>query len=691
MTQVSSSFILRSKYPNFERDTFKTIEDMTIVPSSWMDEGHISYCVATKKHYIFNSSGGTKEGMDRWYEIPFVANDKKRDVLCVDNSNELNNLTTANKGDLVYANNEKEYYFYNGSRWTKLIDIDVDDKLKNYYNITDIGEWDKSIGTSLVNYINAKYSNFENSSISNALQGYVTENELKNSMAVLGSYVTIGSFEDEISNLVNNIDANVDATVSNKLFNYISSSQLESELNNYVTIGSFEQTLGNYVTKEELGNNNPGSGSDNSGSGVLGDIIEINDKIAALTAATGSVKQSLDNYKVDVDKNYVKKELLESDYVKGSTFQNNAAITTKRLNELEGLIYDKGGVSLKSDLEEYKEFVENTYAKPEDISSKLNTYAPAEENRNKWISSDLAGDLSGLTGQEIASRAYSYNAVLDQILFGKFTPTRTEPYVDVQLKDDWDSKGYINWYDKEKRIIIVKSGSSGPDGGDFLPVDVKDSIITYPKGIDLSTNFTSGILPSTNLKQHSVGFCKILNENGEWDYYRKDNNIYHVPPKLELGEYRYYIVAYFKKGSPVVNNEGFAVEEWNENTAVESKNYITIIASKPTFYNTPNGFVENPIVCWGDNMVDYMTLPPTCHSEQIFMLPKKIKELYIWNDIKGDYALVPMEYQNVEGVITNNLVPSYFDEIVDNDGYYMYKYDVDNHGHRGEIKIKVVF
>ena len=686
MTQVSSSFILRSKYPNFERDSFETKNDMGAVSSSWIDEGHISYCVETKKHYIFSTANG-ETGMARWYEIPFVVDNKKRDVLCVSNLSSLNTLTH-NKGTLVYVESEGTYYFDNGSKFIKLINIDIDSKLNDYYNKEKIGYW--STDTSLISHIDSIYARKTNTVTTDVLKGYASQNELESIKVNVDQCVTIGSFEDSIaeininiSDLGNKIDGN-----PNK---YISQEILEETLNNYITTESLDNKLVDYVTREELENNNSGSGSDNSGSGVLGDIIEINNKISTLTAATGAVKQSLDNYKIDVDKNYVKKELLESDYVKGSTFQNNAAITTNRLNELEDLIYEKGGVALKSDLEDYKEFVENTYAKPEDISSKLNNYAPAEENRNKWISSDLAGDLSGLTGQEVASRAYSYNAVLDQILFGKFTPTRTEPYVDMQLKDDWDSNGYINWYDKENRIIIIKSGSAGPDGGDFLPIDVKDSIITYPKGIDLSTNFTSGILPSTNLKQHSVGFCIILNENGEWDYYRKDNNIYHVPQTLELGEYRYYIAAYFKKGSPVVNNEGFAVEEWKENTAVESKNYITIIASKPTFYNTPKGFVENPIVCWGDNMVDYMTLPPTCHSEQIFMLPKKIKELYIWNDIKGDYALVPMEYQNVEGVITDNLVPSYFDEIVDNDGYYMYKYDVDNHGHRGEIKIKVVF
>lgn len=686
MTQVSSSFILRSKYPNFERDSFETKNDMGTVSSSWIDEGHISYCVETKKHYIFSTADG-ETGMDRWHEIPFVVDNKKRDVLCVSNLSSLNTLTHS-KGTLAYVESEGAYYFDNGSKFIKLINIDIDSKLNDYYNKEKIGYW--SADTSLISHIDSTYARKTNTVTTDVLKGYASQSELENIKANVDQCVTIGSFEDSIAEINTNI-SNLGNKIDGNPNKYVSQEILEETLNNYITTESLDNKLSDYVTREELENNNSGSGSDNSGSGVLGDIIEINNKISTLTAATGAVKQSLDNYKIDVDKNYVKKELLESDYVKGSTFQNNAAITTNRLNELEDLIYEKGGVALKADLEEYKDFVENTYAKPEDISSKLNTYAPAEENRNKWISSDLAGDLSGLTGQEVAIRGYSYSAVLDQILFGKFTPEITDPYVDVQLKDNWDGKGYINWYDKEKRIIVVKSGSTGPDGGDFLPINAKDAVMSYPKGIDLSTNYTNGILPSTNLKQGSVGFCKIQDENGEWVYFKKDNNIYHVPTKLELGEYRYYIAAYFQKGSPALNNEGFTVSEWNENTAVESENYITIIASKPTYYNSKDGFIENPLVFWGDNMVDHMTLPPTCHAEQIFMLPKKIKELYIWNDIKGDYALVPMVYQNVEGVITDNLVPSYFDELIDENGYYMYKYDVNNQGHRGEIKIKVVF
>ena len=55
MPQISSNFILRSKLPNFERDSFRTLEDMQHVSPDWMDEGHISYCKSNGKHYIFHA------------------------------------------------------------------------------------------------------------------------------------------------------------------------------------------------------------------------------------------------------------------------------------------------------------------------------------------------------------------------------------------------------------------------------------------------------------------------------------------------------------------------------------------------------------------------------------------------------------------------------------------------------------
>lgn len=51
---VPDNFSYGGKKPNFDRDQFETLEAMTSYPKDFLDEGHISYCVETKKVYIWN-------------------------------------------------------------------------------------------------------------------------------------------------------------------------------------------------------------------------------------------------------------------------------------------------------------------------------------------------------------------------------------------------------------------------------------------------------------------------------------------------------------------------------------------------------------------------------------------------------------------------------------------------------------
>lgn len=361
-------------------------------------------------------------------------------------------------------------------------------------------------------------------------------------------------------------------------------------------------------------------------------------------------------------------------------------VTQDHTNKLDGWEETVEGSTIQHkgvirDLSDFKQHVEDTYAKPEDISSLLNSYSPDVSYKNKWVGVETAGNLVGKTGEEIALERHSYSSVLDQIIFVDYEPIVSEPSADVALKEDWDGGMSIDWYDKEKRIILVKDGSVGPDGGDFYPTNVVDAMISYPKNITLDPHFTNGPILSSDEKQTSVGFCKVQNENGDWDYYKKDDNIYHVPSTLEAGEYRYYIATYFTKGSPAINNNGLTVKEWDENTPIESKDYITIIASKPSYYTTPKGDVENPLQLWGDNMVDTMELLPSCQCIQQFSTPKPLKYLYIWNDLAGGYARVP----------SKDGVPAYMIGTIDEKGYYKYSYDSDTFGHRGGIKVKIEF
>lgn len=56
MIQVADNFNYRGKKPNFDRDSFDTLYDMKNYSENSLDDGHISYCKETDKHYKFNSN-----------------------------------------------------------------------------------------------------------------------------------------------------------------------------------------------------------------------------------------------------------------------------------------------------------------------------------------------------------------------------------------------------------------------------------------------------------------------------------------------------------------------------------------------------------------------------------------------------------------------------------------------------------
>lgn len=56
MIQVADNFNYRGKKPNFDRDSFDTLQSMKNYSDNNIDEGHISYCIETDKYYKFNSN-----------------------------------------------------------------------------------------------------------------------------------------------------------------------------------------------------------------------------------------------------------------------------------------------------------------------------------------------------------------------------------------------------------------------------------------------------------------------------------------------------------------------------------------------------------------------------------------------------------------------------------------------------------
>lgn len=68
MIQVADNFNYRGKKPNFDRDSFDTLQDMKNYSENSLGDGHISYCKETNKHYKFNSNNQSDPTTGKWVE-----------------------------------------------------------------------------------------------------------------------------------------------------------------------------------------------------------------------------------------------------------------------------------------------------------------------------------------------------------------------------------------------------------------------------------------------------------------------------------------------------------------------------------------------------------------------------------------------------------------------------------------------
>lgn len=66
---IGDNFNYQANKPNFERDSFKTLSAMKAYPETSIDDGHISYCAETDKHYKFLSSNTVDSTTGKWREF----------------------------------------------------------------------------------------------------------------------------------------------------------------------------------------------------------------------------------------------------------------------------------------------------------------------------------------------------------------------------------------------------------------------------------------------------------------------------------------------------------------------------------------------------------------------------------------------------------------------------------------------
>ena len=64
--QINNNFDYKGNQPNFERDRFETLELMRSADERSFDNGHISYCEETDKHYVFNENNAIDVKTGKW-------------------------------------------------------------------------------------------------------------------------------------------------------------------------------------------------------------------------------------------------------------------------------------------------------------------------------------------------------------------------------------------------------------------------------------------------------------------------------------------------------------------------------------------------------------------------------------------------------------------------------------------------
>jgi hypothetical protein len=277
MPQISSNFILRSKLSNFERDAFQTLQAMYLVDSSWMDEGHISYCKEDGKHYIFHSissTGETLTGAARWSElIP----DTLSTITVVNNLQGLTDSLAGqlNLGSIVYVENGDKYY-YNAYDKTKGAAVQTLERLQ------DTG-WFRPLLQDLSGYVTttslnsrlAEYTKTEDleeviEELLPAIEGGVSQEDLESTLA---DYAT----KQELTAIGNQTTTNTNAIAE-------VSDRVEELEGSAVTAESVATMLTPYATVRMV---------QDADAGIIS-------RIQNLEEITGIADTSLDEYKEEV-------------------------------------------------------------------------------------------------------------------------------------------------------------------------------------------------------------------------------------------------------------------------------------------------------------------------------------------------------------------------------------------------------
>ena len=194
--QINNNFDYKGNQPNFERDRFETLELMRSADERSLDNGHISYCEETGKHYVFNENNDIDVETGKWR-------------LLIENSEDLKSVLNlkADKSELDTKVDKVE--------GKSLISDTEIDRLKNIinYDDTDVKKDIADIKTSLDSKLESTDLNNINAHVSNTSIHITAEEKVKWDAKVddsdLVEYEKTSDVNAKLENKANTTDLNI--------------------------------------------------------------------------------------------------------------------------------------------------------------------------------------------------------------------------------------------------------------------------------------------------------------------------------------------------------------------------------------------------------------------------------------------------------------------------------------------------
>ena len=193
--QIGTNFEYKGESPNFERDQFKTLELMRSADERSLDEGHISYCIETSKHYVFNKNNAIDVETGRWRLLTENPEDLKSVLDLKADKSELNTKVDKVEGKSLISDTEI-------------------DRLKNVtnYDDTDVKTDIADIKTSLDSKLESTDLNDINVHVSNTSIHITAEERIKWNAKIddsdLVEYEKTSDVNTKLNNKANTTDLN---------------------------------------------------------------------------------------------------------------------------------------------------------------------------------------------------------------------------------------------------------------------------------------------------------------------------------------------------------------------------------------------------------------------------------------------------------------------------------------------------